>query len=118
MTYRVPVPNKPGPGQCAFLVTPKFEGACVKVAADKIIPWPPYETEVTGELQDARELDVQVVLTRRNTFGPLHQVPLRAGGYGPGNWTTDGRDWSQDYQLYPAGLLESPVISLRETRGR
>jgi hypothetical protein len=113
VTYRVPLGAKPAAGQRAFLVTPKFEGACVLAAPGKIIPWPPYEADITTEALQGGELSVQVVLTRRNTFGPLHQVPLRADGYGPGNWTTGGKGWSQNYQLYPAGLLEAPVISLR-----
>ncbi len=114
VSYKIPVSKKPGQGQLAFLTTPKFEAACIKVGSDKIIPWQPYETDVTSLADDSKYLDVQVVLTRRNTFGPLHQVPLRAGSYGPGNWTTDGKGWSQTYQLYPAGLLEPPVISMRE----
>ncbi len=117
VTYRVPVSGKPGSGQRAFLVTPKFEAACIKAAPAKIIPWPPYECDVTAELQQGDVLDVQAVLTRRNTFGPLHQVPVRAGSYGPGNWLTEGKGWSQTYQLYPAGLLEAPVISLRAPSG-
>ncbi len=113
VTYRIPVTGKPDKGQRAFLITPKFEGACVMAAPGKIIPWQPYEADVTAETQQGGELPVQVVLTRRNSFGPLHQVPLRSSGYGPGNWTTDGKGWSQEYQLYPAGLLEAPVISVR-----
>lgn len=116
VTYQVPVPGKPGENQAAFLVTPTFEAACIKVSPEKIIPWRPYEADVTKELSEAAELEVQVVLTRRNTFGPLHQVPLRSDGYGPGNWTTDGDGWAQDYQLYPAGLLEAPFISIRGPR--
>lgn len=113
VTYRVPVANKPAGAQRAFLVTPKFEAACIKASPMKIIPWPPYEADVTAETQQGGELEVQAVLTRRNTFGPLHQVPLRTDSYGPGNWLSDGKGWTQNYQLYPAGLLEAPVISLR-----
>jgi len=116
LTYEIPVTAKPGAGQTAFLVTPKFEGACVKVTPEKIIPWQPYEADVTNEVTTGDTLEVQVVLTRRNTFGPLHQVPLRADGYGPGNWTTDGDGWSQNYQLYPAGLLEPPLLSIRDVQ--
>ena len=111
--YRAPLGDKPSPGQRAVLVTPKFEGACVLATADKIIPWPPYEADITAEAQQGAELRIQVILTRRNTFGPLHQVPLKVDGYGPGNWTTDGKGWSQNYQLYPAGLLEPPYLSVR-----
>lgn len=54
---------------------------------------------------------IEVVLTRRNTFGPLHQVEKRPGAYGPGNFVTEGADWTDDYQLYEQGLLKKPVIN-------
>jgi hypothetical protein len=90
--------------------TPKFTAACVKINGDKIIAWQPYEADVPG---GAEVLSIETVLTRRNTFGPLHQIPLVCGGYGPGNFTTDGEDFSADYMLYPAGLLESVILEER-----
>lgn len=53
VTYRVPVTAKVGDRQRVFLVTPRFEAACVKASADKIIPWPPYATDVTEEFKRA-----------------------------------------------------------------
>ena len=52
---------------------------------------------------DRRRCDValDVVLTRRNTFGPLHQVPLRTGHYGPDNFTTSGERWIGCLQPVP-----------------
>ena len=60
---------------------------------------------------------LEVVLTRRNTFGPLHQVPLRASGYGPDNFITEGTGFTEEYQLYPAGLLQPPIFSWQENPG-
>ena len=89
-----------------------FEGACVKVYGKdteaQMIPWAPYEAEITEMVDDT--FTVEVVLTRRNTFGPHHQIPMRAGGYGPGNWHTSGERFTENYMLYPAGLLETPEI--------
>jgi hypothetical protein len=114
ITYKVPLIEKPRPGERLILETPKFEGACVRVAspghAARLIPWQPYRADVTEDAADQKLLDVEVVLTRRNTFGPLHQVPLRAGAYGPGNFTTEGPGWSQKYMLYPGGLLQAPLL--------
>ncbi len=53
-------------------------------------------------------------LLRRNTFGPLHLVPMRADAYGPDHFVTEGQAWSQTYQLYPSGLLKAPVFCVRE----
>lgn len=115
--YQLPMPAKQAAQGQAFLTVPKFEGACVQAvnAGEKrIIPWAPYEAEVSDWTAAGKPLEAEVVLTRRNTFGPLHQIPLRAGGYGPDNWTTTGKNFSETYMLYPAGLLEAPALEWRE----
>ena len=96
---------------------PEVGGACVRVNG-QAIPWPPYTTTIPpfakpeGGVSEERahggRLDVTVVLTRRNLFGPLHLVPKQQAAYGPGHWVTEGKNWSDDYQLYPSGLLAAP----------
>ncbi|WP_369016161.1 hypothetical protein, partial [Armatimonas sp.] len=88
------------------LELPEIGGACVRVN-DQTIPWPPYMATMTGE-----GCDVTVVLTRRNLFGPLHLIPKLQVAYGPGHWVTGGDNWSDDYQLYPSGLLAPPRVSV------
>jgi hypothetical protein len=106
ITYRVPLPVT---GPRVFLELPGIEAACA-VVGKQVIGWQPREVEVTGK----RSVDVRVVLTRRNTFGPLHELPLQAAAYHPGSFRTTGNSWSNDYVLYPAGLLAPPVISIRQ----
>jgi len=79
-----------------------------------MIAWQPYTVNVTADLQKNNYLLVDVVLTRRNSFGPLHALPLRVGAYGPENFTTSGGSFSKDYQLIPSGLLSEPFISVRQ----
>ena len=102
-------------GERVFLDTPGFEAACLVIHADGqpvgTIAWQPYEAELTAGVS---ELALEVVLTRRNTFGPLHETPLRAWAYGPGNFRTTGKNWTEKYVFYPAGLLQVPAISFRE----
>jgi hypothetical protein len=116
--YQIPLPKKTEADARAVLTTPEFEGACIQVYGAnqerRTIPWAPYEADITSLTPPGGVIDVEVVLTRRNTFGPLHQIPLRAGGYGPGNWVTSGKGWSDDYMLWPAGLLKAPEISWRK----
>lgn len=120
VTYKIPVPRKPARGEHLVVDLPKFEAACAKVLSPgqgaKIIAWQPYQADVTGEVAAGGSFELQLVLTRRNTFGPLHQVPLKAGAYGPGSFTTEGRGFSQSYMLYPAGLLEAPAIVVQTQR--
>jgi hypothetical protein len=115
LIYRLPVPASAVAGERATLILPAFEAACARVVSDdgegKLIAFPPHQAEITADLAAGGEIALEVILTRRNTFGPLHQIPLRAGAYGPGNFTTEGASFSDDYMLYPAGLLQAPEIA-------
>ncbi len=100
-----------------FLETPKFEAACLKMTSGtetRYVAWQPYELEIIETPSLRGVVTLHAVLTRRNTFGPLHQVPVKVAAYGPGNWVTEGKGFALDYQLYPAGLLAPPVISWRK----
>ena len=83
-----------------------FGGALIKLHGDGegTIAFPPYRAEA----ENLRS--IEVVLTRRNTFGPLHQCPKEAPSYGPGNFMTTGEGWSDAYMLYPQGLIEKPEV--------
>ena len=116
ITYHCPIAQEISPGQRAKLSTPAFEAACIKVSSpampERIIAWQPYEVDITEAVRSDKKLAIQTVLTRRNTFGPLHQVPKRTRAYAPSSFVTEGEQWSDDYQLYPAGLLAAPVLRI------
>ena len=76
-----------------------------------MIAWQPYEADVTGMVENG-VLRVTDVLTRRNTFGPLHLVPARAYAYGPDSFETTGAHFSAAYSLVDAGLLSAPAFRL------
>lgn len=84
----------------------QFGGALVKLIGKEevILAFQPHSAVV----EDLR--GIQVVLTRRNTFGPFHQIPKVAYAYGPANFLTEGKEWQDDYVLYEQGLLTKPVI--------
>jgi hypothetical protein len=115
--YQVPIDARPTAGERVFIQLPGFEGACVKVSskghASRMIAWQPYEAEITQDLRGTGVVFVDVILTRRNTFGPLHLVPKQSGAYGPGHWITGGKQWSDNYQLWEAGLLAAPKLQVR-----
>lgn len=97
-----------GPCEASSLLVDGFAGACVRARrgdASGMIAFAPYETVVPDGEGD---LWLDVVLTRRNTFGPLHQLPARTVAYSPGSFVTSGSSWTYDYVLLPAGLLEAP----------
>ena len=116
VTYKIPVSKKFGINDKLIFTVTKFEAACVKVHTPnnetKMIAWQPYTADVTKDLQKNNYLLVDLVLTRRNSFGPLHALPVRASGYGPGNFVTGGSSFTMDYALLPSGLLAEPFISV------
>jgi hypothetical protein len=79
-----------------------------------LIAWQPNEADVTAECETGAAIEVEVVLTRRNTFGQLHEVPLYTIEYGPYSFVTEGEFCSANYMLVPAGLLHPPRIKLRQ----
>ncbi|OUS72188.1 hypothetical protein B1748_25375 [Paenibacillus sp. MY03] len=102
-----------------MLSFPSFAGACVKIKSainksPRMIAWRPYEADVTSEWREGETTQVEVVLTRRNTFGPLHEIPLYTIEYGPYSFVTEGDHFSNNYELIPSGLLEAPQIVRRK----
>jgi len=91
-----------------IVISPEhFTGSCVKVTTlgkTAVLGWDPYEADVTEAYRTGAPIDVTVVGTRRNLFGPLHQYPAIVGAYGPGNFVTDGDAWTDDYSLIDSGL--------------
>ncbi|WP_130860634.1 glycosyl hydrolase [Gracilibacillus phocaeensis] len=92
----------------------EFEAACIKIhSEDKktdMIAWQPYNANITDEVRDRDNIDIEVILTRRNTFGPLHLNPVHSIAYGPEHFITEGEAFSDDYMLIPSGLLAKPQL--------
>ncbi len=65
----------------------------------KILAWKPYKVT----LEPCEKIEIELSLTRRNTFGPLHRLPLRSGG-GPDGFITLGDAWSESFVTVPCGL--------------
>jgi hypothetical protein len=104
-----------------FISFDSLNAACIKVNPEKngkrIIGWKPYEVDITEEIKETTRLNVEVILTRRNTFGPLHQIPLQAFAYGPDNFVTEGENYSSKYLLVPSGLTGSLKLLLKKLKG-
>ena len=102
---------------------PSFSGAvaCVKNSSgtSEILPFPPYEVELRkSERED--HLTIEVILTRRNLFGPLHLLPKEQFHTGPASFrsvvapfyagTKPEPAYSIAPQLFPSGLLVAPEL--------
>jgi hypothetical protein len=65
--------------------------------------------EITDNLKGSDELQLELVLTRRNAFGPLHHKPFTYTT-GPRHFLSKGDNFTMNYMLYPGGLLENPRL--------
>ena len=117
IVYELPLEKFRQPDERRFLELPSFEAACAVLESlempAQLIAWPPCEAEIGDAAANTTTAALRVVLTRRNTFGPLHQLPMKSAAYHPGSFRTEGHAWSDQDVLYPAGLLAPPVISIR-----
>ena len=110
----LPVPET---GSKVFIETAGYDGACLKGPRGQMAAWAPYRLDVTEEALKGIPAEVTVVLTRRNTFGPLHALPARMDAYGPFHWVTEGDNFTMDrYVLLPAGLTHKPMAITEKTR--
>ena len=91
----------------ARIHTGAYDGACVTVrAGDAEYPafWAPFECDVRPTTSS---VDVVLTPTRRNTFGPLHEIPVINWAYGPHSFITEGESFSYDYTLIPSGFRQN-----------
>ena len=118
VTYKIPAEVHLDPGARAVVVLPSWKGACVRVRVNGTpcgtIAWQPYECDVTESIRPGRNLlELDVVSSRHNAFGPLHQAVPEPPWVGSGNFQTSGERWQDVYQLRPCGLMEPPYLSIR-----
>lgn len=95
VTYKIPLSES-----ARKIRLPKIGGACAKVNG-RVLGWAPFEAQVSGE-----SVGVEIVLTRRNTFGPLHDSVQDRYSVGPQHFVTEGDEWSDACVFVPAGLLK------------
>jgi len=116
--YKIPLDCSVAEDERLFLAIPSYEGALIKVNSNgvtvKAIPWEPNEADITETVAAGEnEIELEIVLTRKNTFGPLHETERKPAFCGPPSFVTEGSAFSDGYVLYPAGLLAPPVLSCK-----
>ncbi len=108
VTYRAPWDGQPGrielppPGAAAVV----FRGADGDIL--RRVPWAPFVCDIPPGHD---QVFIELALSRRNTFGPLHWTPpppdpgTFGGWTGPECFRTEGEEWSDPYQLVAQGLM-------------
>jgi hypothetical protein len=115
-------------GERLFVRVPSYRGVAARVLVNGkeagFFGWEPNEADITDfiprsepqsgtEEGDAFELGIELLGHRRNSHGPFHQAEKHPVGIGPHSFVTEGKDWSDVWNLVPCGLMESPRLEIR-----
>lgn len=104
-------------GERLVLAIDGLDAACVVARCEeeeKVIAFPPYTADIT-EWQGT-PIELEYVLTRRNTFGPLHQYPLTPASCAPTNFYTQGEHYLENsYGLIPQGMTGQVTVRVYMT---
>ena len=97
----------------------KYRGAVIKVYVDGeckgYIDFPPHRLYL-GELAEGEHtLTLEFFGNRMNTLGQLHNTDDNIPWAGNGAWRTNGRFWTDEYMLYPTGIMTAPRILTEES---
>jgi hypothetical protein len=115
VTYKVNV-RRPDQGHRAVLRLPAVSCTAAALHVGKetfFLPWAPFEADITDALCDEdNEVGIEVIGGRKNTLGPLH-TPW-GPWTGPGQFDPDAPDRVQEYLLTDHGLMEPPVLEIRQ----
>ena len=117
--YRRTIRPKLRAGQRLFVQVPSYRGVAVRILVDGkpagVIGWEPNEVDITDLVSPGRpaELAIEVIGHRRNSHGPLHMAAKNPFWVGPEQYTTTRKDWIDEHQLVPCGLMEPPRLIVR-----
>ncbi|MBQ7076383.1 MAG: hypothetical protein IJM94_06255, partial [Clostridia bacterium] len=93
----------------------KYKGALTKVLVDGKnagnVVFAPYDLYIENVEKGEHTLEFVLYGNRHNTFGGLHNCGISIY-YGPNCWYSTDNSWSYEYNLKPAGILKSPVITM------
>jgi hypothetical protein len=78
----------------------------------RILPWKPFVSDLQGFVDADGNVLVEWILTRRNTFGPHHLVPIRQRNIGPTSFRSSGDAWSDAHQLVTTGLNGAAIATV------
>ncbi len=122
-TLKLPPRQK---GRRIVLRFPAYAGTLLRVFIDNRLAgstaWAPNEIDVTDALPDAAscELAVEIISSRRNSHGPFHFPSLTLPWTGPDQfkgikswWDDTATGWTDQIQLAPCGLLDTPELIIR-----
>jgi len=94
-----------------------FTGAAIRVdtGADEpqTMKWDPWQADVTNAAKNGGVAHVTLVPTRRDTFGPLHALPVHLPVCGPDHFVLKGDMWTDEYGLLENGVEKMTLVGYK-----
>jgi hypothetical protein len=120
--YRTTFDFQPSYGEKYLFKLPKFAGTAAEITLNGkepfLVAWPEYQFDCTGLLQPGKNtIDLKILGSRRNAFGPLHLAVEKPQWTGPAEFLYNAenpQDWQDEFKLKPYGLMEPPAITACE----
>ncbi|NLF39216.1 hypothetical protein GX586_07210 [bacterium] len=118
VTYCTEFAPSSAQGERVFVTLPGWQGVLARIRVNGVqcgcLAWAPFEADVTDALTPgANKLEIEIVSSRRNLLGPLHLTEKYPVWTGPGQFRSDGEQWTDEYVALPYGLMAAPVLSYR-----
>ena len=110
ITYRVKLEG----GSDTSVALGLFSAPAVTVSLDgeriKNVSLAPHTARLGMLTEGEHTLDLNVYLSRVNTFGTFHNSDYHFSWFGPGAWYPSRENYCYEYRLEKTGLLTSPRI--------
>ena len=91
-------------GQTTIVEVPSYQGAYLKIGSGgemQMVPWRPNHARLTL----GKTLDIEICVTRKNTFGPLHLTDPKPGSTGPHSFVPGPKMFALAPVFIESGLL-------------
>jgi len=89
--------------------------ACVRINGKEAgdLSWPPFSLDITPYIQDGdNSVEIEIIGSPRNLLGPNHNTDRYPVWTGPGQFVTEGDDFTEEYMIVPHGLNRHVTITL------
>ena len=114
VVYRLPIETAAGE---LTVKVPHYDGAAIRVSLDGEdkghVVYAPYVLSLGEVKAGAHTLELTLLGSRQNAFGPLHLADEREKWIGPDAWRSTGSRWTESYRLRSIGVRTRPEVEVR-----
>ena len=114
ITYCIPLTTEAG---TLSVCAPHYDGAALRAALDGepkgYLVYAPYRLTL-GEVEKGPHLlELTLLGSRQNAFGPVHLADEKEKWIGPNAWRSEGACWTESYRLKRLGIRSRPEVEFR-----